>query len=286
MSKKFNTYERKKLFEARESGLSNTELKRGFGIKDNRTLERHLKLAEQEERSLLVDLEILKDAKANHLSEIRTLIEQWQVALATPQIHAVYPGTSSPIHDVEAHPLYGSLREHLPFPTLWRDHALFITKMSKYLETCKELRERIRERWKIQDTELARSFEDPILRLVDGTDEKLRYKLNIGVGHELKEFKYQVVVVNDTEVVRGRETAGQQFRMLNHEQCSKEALPDEYQKVADSIYETGASQAKGLFQALSELEAKLHKSLQEIQLRRDYIMYTCKLCPGQPRLSR
>jgi hypothetical protein len=285
MSKRFNYYDRKKLFEARESGLSDTELKRRFGIKDNRTLRRHLKLAEQEERALLVNLEFLKDAKANHLAEIRTLIEQWQVTLVTPQIHEVHPGTSSPIHGVEADPLYGSLREHLPFPTLWRDYSLFRSKISQYLETCKELRVGIRECWKFQDTELAPSFEEPILRLVAGRDT-LRYELYIVVGNELKEFKYQVLVVNGTEVVWGRESRVQKFKVLNHEQCSKEALPAEYQKVADSIYETGASQAKQLFQALKELEAKLHESLQEIQLRHDYIMYTCKLCPGQPRLSR
>ena len=285
MSKKFNYYDRRKLFEARQSGLSDTELKRRFGITDNRTLRRHLKLAEQEEQARFVNLEILKDAKTNHLAEIRTLIEQWQVSLVTPQIHEVYPGTSSPIHVVETHSLYGSLREHLPFPTLWRDYSIFSSKISQYLETCKELRKRNRESWIIQDTELAPSFDEPILRLIAGRDKALRYKLYIGVGHELKEFKYQVLVVNDTEVVRGRESAGQQFKVLNHEQCSKEALPTEYQEVADYIYKIGASQAKELLQALRELEAKLHKSLQEIQLRHDYIMYTCKLCPGQPRLS-
>ena len=36
----------------------------------------------------------------------------------------------------------------------------------------------------------------------------------------------------------------------------------------------------------NDLEPKIKDSLQEILLRRDYIMYTCKLCPGQPRLLR
>lgn len=286
MAKKFGYYERKKLFQARESGLSDTELKRQFGITDDRTLRKNLKLAEQEQQISLVNLEILKDAKANHLAEIRTLIEQWQAALITPQIHEVYPGTSSPIHVVETHPLFGSLREHLPFPTLWRDYKLFSKKILQYLETCKNLREGIRESWKIQDTELIPFFEEPILRLIAGRDQELRYQLGISVGHKLKELKYQVLVVNGTEVVRGRESAGQQFEMLDQERCIKEALPTAYQKIADSIYKIDAPQVKELFQALSELEAKLHKSLQEIQLRHDHIMYTCKLCPGQPRLSR
>ncbi len=285
MSKKFNYYDRTKLFEARESGLSDTELKRRFGITDNRTLRRHLRLAEQEERALHVNLEILKDAKANHLAEIRTLIEKWQLTLVTPQIYEVYQGTLLPMRDVEAHPLFGSLREHLPFPTLWRDYSIFSSKISQYLEACKKLREEIRESWVIQDTELA-SFEEPILRLIAGKDKELRYELYIATGHELKQFKYQVLVVNATDVVRGRESAGQQFKKLNHEQCSKETLPTEYQKVADNISKIYASQTAKLFETLRKLETKLNKSLQEILLRHDHIMYTCKLCPGQPRLSR
>ena len=46
------------------------------------------------------------------------------------------------------------------------------------------------------------------------------------------------------------------------------------------------SEIKRLLDDLKALGAKLHGSLQEVLLRRDHIMYTCKLCPGQPRLSR
>ena len=41
-----------------------------------------------------------------------------------------------------------------------------------------------------------------------------------------------------------------------------------------------------LFDDLSYLETKIHNSLEEILLRRDYILYTCNLCPGEPRLLR
>ncbi len=40
------------------------------------------------------------------------------------------------------------------------------------------------------------------------------------------------------------------------------------------------------FNQLEALMPKVHESLQEILLRRDYIMYTCRMCPGQPRLLR
>jgi len=41
-----------------------------------------------------------------------------------------------------------------------------------------------------------------------------------------------------------------------------------------------------LFDDLHYLEPKIHNSLEEILLRRDYILYTCNLCPGEPRLLR
>jgi len=39
-----------------------------------------------------------------------------------------------------------------------------------------------------------------------------------------------------------------------------------------------------LFGDLHNLETKLQDSLEEILLRRDYIMYTCRFCPGQLRI--
>jgi len=41
-----------------------------------------------------------------------------------------------------------------------------------------------------------------------------------------------------------------------------------------------------LFEDLRYLETKIHNYLEEILLRRDYILYTCDLCPGKPRLLR
>ena len=46
------------------------------------------------------------------------------------------------------------------------------------------------------------------------------------------------------------------------------------------------SDLKSLLEQLKSIEIKLHESLQEIQLRQDHIVYTCKLCPGQARLLR
>lgn len=61
----------------------------------------------------------------------------------------------------------------------------------------------------------------------------------------------------------------------------------QYKALSDQVMgsEVGAS-LKGRFNDLKALELKIHESLREILLRRDYIMYTCKLCPGQAKLLR
>lgn len=70
MAKKINYYDRKKLLETQLGGESNSDLKRKFGIKDDRTLFRHLKMAEQEEQTRLVKVGIIKDALLDHHAEI------------------------------------------------------------------------------------------------------------------------------------------------------------------------------------------------------------------------
>ena len=46
------------------------------------------------------------------------------------------------------------------------------------------------------------------------------------------------------------------------------------------------SQLTPLLDEIRSLEEKLRASLQEVLLRRDYIVYTCRLCPGQLRPLR
>lgn len=61
----------------------------------------------------------------------------------------------------------------------------------------------------------------------------------------------------------------------------------QYEALSDQVMgsEVGASLINR-FNDLKALELKMHESLKEILLRSDYIMYTCKLCPGQARLLR
>lgn len=235
MAKRLSYYDRKRLFEAMQSGLSNTKLKDKFGIADNRTLSRHLRMAEQEEEAKVVKMEILKDALVDHLAEVRTLIGKWKGSLSTPGVDSMYfdmPPT--PTQNIEANPLFGSLKGHLPFPTLWRNYANWKTKVRAYIDGCQKVMREIGETEK-------RSVTEDIFK-VWGAESTTKA---IGLSEPLKRMRKK------------------------------------YREVAEAD-----SDLKTLLEQLKPIEIKLHESLQEIQLRHDHIVYTCKLCPGQARLSR
>lgn len=234
MARKLSYGDRKKLLGAREQGLTDAELKSRFGIRDDRTLKRHLKLAEQEHEARLVKIEILKDALSAHLAEIRALMERWKSSIKTLPPGGVYFNMQHPTAGVESDPLFGCLRQHLPFPTLWRSYSIWVNKVQDCIQYCQKLMKEIKEKAK-------GSVSEDILNQW-GTESTAR-------------------ALQLTEAL---------FEMMS-----------DYKKSAESDPEL-----KRLLDELKSLEDKIHNSLQEILLRRDYIMYACKLCPGQPKLSR
>lgn len=235
MAKKLSYYDRKRLLEARQTGLSDAKLKEKFGIADKRTLYRQLKLAEQEEEVKAVKLEILKDALVEHLEEVSTLIGEWKGSISTPGVDEIYYDMPPiPTQNIETMSLFPSLKKHLPFPTLWRKYANWKTKVRAYIEGCQKV---MRE---IGETE-ERTVTEDVFKLW-GTESTTKV---IGLSEPL-------------------------HRMMK-----------KYRDVAEAD-----SDLKALLEQLKPIEIKLHESLQEIQLRHDHIVYTCKLCPGQARLLR
>ena len=235
MIRKLNQYDRKRLLEEQQSGASRTNLKRMFGIKDNRTLDRQIKLAMEEEQVWIVKSEIIKDALVAHTTEVSMLIGEWKSNISTPRAGSVYYGMPLiPTQNIENNPLFGSLREHLPFPTFWRDYATWKNKVRAYIEGCQEIMKEIGEAEK-------RSVSEDIYKEwgAESTSKAL------GLSEPLN-------------------------RMMGR-----------YNKAVET-----KSALKSLSEQLISIETKLHMNLQEIQLRRDHIMYTCKLCPGRSRLSR
>ena len=235
MAKKLSYYDRKELLEAQQTGLSDTKLKEKFGIADRRTLYRHLKLAEQEEEAKAMRLEIVKDALAGHLEEISNLIGEWKGNLSTPGVAGIFDGMPPiPTQNIEAMPLFPSLKKHLPFPVLWRNYTNWKTKVRAYIEGCQKVMNEIRETGK-------GSVDEDVIKQW-GTESITKA---IGLSEPFKRMwdKYIEAVEADSDL-------------------------------------------KSLSEQLKSIETKLHESLQEIQLRQDHIVYTCKLCPGQTRLLR
>ena len=110
MIRKLNQYDRKRLLEEQQSGASRTNLKRMFGIIDNRTLNRQIKLAMEEEQVWIVKSEIIKDALVAHLSEVSTRIGEWKSYISTPSAGSVYYDMPLlPTQNVEDNLLFSSV---------------------------------------------------------------------------------------------------------------------------------------------------------------------------------
>jgi hypothetical protein len=224
---------------------------------------------------------VFQKAREAHLNEIRSLIDDWWPEINAPEIFQVGLDFSGFILS-ENSPLYEGVKEHLPLPSFWQDYSNWKINRLKYIDTCKELRKQIRESWTIKETEIALSFEAPILRWLSGQDKTLQYELYIVQGHQATDLEYQLLQVNDCFTVEGRETKTRQFHRIKHEECCGETLPITYQKIADTFLGSEiAKQAKQLLRQSRELESKILSPLQQELTRREYNNYTCKLCPGQ-----
>ena len=279
MVKKFNYYDRKKLLEAQRSGESTSDLKRTFGIKDDRTLFRHLKMAEQEDQSRLVKVEIIKDALLGHHAEIRALIDQWKNTPRTPRPDEVYPGTLSPMETIKANPIFISLRDHLPFPTLWHNHLVYVKKLDDYIAGCNNLREEVAKKVKnwsgVED--VLENVAQPILRIIAEGESTINLK-----PYEFKLSEHSNYP--DKTMINAEDSP----IFTVSKETDSAYIEKQYQDYSEALLagETGTNLAALFSELKNDLEPKIKDSLQEILLRRDYIMYTCKLCPGQPRLLR
>lgn len=281
MVRKITYFDRKKMFEAREKGLSDAQIKAQFGIKDKRTLDRAMKLAQQEQQISVVRLQILKDALADHLGEIRSLIEEWLGHLRVPLPGEIRELTLSPASDLENYPLFGSLREHLPVPTLWRAYSIWANKVNEYVNLCKKVTEQCsQEVGKLEGVRRTTdSFARPILELLNNKIEGKTVK-----NHKFERKQYfkeesgERMLDFETLTVDGHEVL-EATRAL--------AYTDQYKALSDRILKSEmANNLVVMFGELKALEPKIRASLSEVLLKRDYIMYTCRFCPGQTRLSR
>ncbi len=295
MAKKLNSYNRRKLLEARERGLSDSEIKRQFGITDDRTLRRHLKLAEQELEARAVKTEILKEAIRDHIAELRQLIENWKAGIGIQAVTTSPSVMTDCMAFPHSNPLFGSLKDHLPFPTLWTDYNQWETKYRLYIANCTKLREEIQRE---ATTRMSLDFMNDNAtvshlssRLIDWILRQVEHKLQKvserGFEFLWKDFNAEIDK-QPTEVRRmSVNPGGELLEIYNQHEVNKEFYEKECLELLYSCLE-GETVANllALLDDLRQLETKIHNSLEEILLRRDYILYTCNLCPGKPKLLR
>jgi len=281
MAKRLNYSDRKKLIEARDKGLTDAEIKAQFGFIDDRTLKRHLRLAEHEQEARSVKIEILKDALASHLAEVRSLIEQWQSIITVPLMYEVFPETASRARPLESNPLFKSLKEHVPSPTLWRNYAIWINKLKEYINGCEKLKQdRVGEAGKWGELRpVAKSFFKPILKRLHenvvgekpkahGFEKRVEY-IDIE-GRPVPE--YEILVVDGLKTIEANDVL---------------AYKNQYQAFSDQVM--GSEIGSNLINQYNDIKVlgqKIAEFLREVLLRRDFIMYSCKLCPGQTKLLR
>lgn len=279
MPRKLTYSDRKRMIEARDKGSTAAQIKGQFGFKDDRTLSRHMKLAEHEQEARSVRVEILKDALANHLGKIGLLIEGWMDTIKTPLVYQASLATTLPVDAIESDDLFHSLRAHLPSPTLWRNYAVWKGHLERYVCDCKSLTHDMEEevaKW-VRMRRLTEHFSEPILRRlheiqVEGMKEathsfsKMVESVN-RQGRPVKEF--EILLVDGIKVVEGDDVM---------------AYEERYNVLSDKVLAGEAARAAvAEYRDLKAGEPKIRGALRDILIRRDYIMYTCKLCPGQAK---
>jgi len=296
MVKKLTIFDRRKLVEARERGLTDSEIKAQFGITDDRTLKRHLRLAEQEQEARLARTEILKDALRDHLAEMRQLIENWKAGIRIQPVDVHPDAMASSIMFIQSNRLFEGLKSHLPFPSLWRDYNQWEAKYKLYIANCQKLREEIQKQASTQmkldfasDSSNFSHFTSGLMYwILDHVQNKLERKDMKEVEFRWKDLRISVKEgVLEGKQMFGYPKEGELLEIINQPDINMGFYEKECKALLDScLSHESVANLIVLFDDLNALGPKIHHSLEEILLRRDYILYTCNLCPGRARLLR
>ena len=283
--KKFTLEQRKRMLEHLESGATAADLKREFSIRDPRTLQRQLRQARGEQTLQVARADIIKESLRDHLAEVRSLIENWRsdVKAPSPPSFARYP--LSVAEALEQTRLFESLREHLPFPELWRSYQALKLKWNEYITTCEDLHrqvvEKAKEKWGL--SLLEKNEQRPGLTASFSWDT-LDYAIKAAMGEFQGEMpRYAAGLLNP----QAPET---EYLMCNGRVILYAKDAEHYAEAHRSMITEWARSENvvGLVKLLSELRAlerRIQDVLEETLLRRDYILYSCRLCPGGAGLA-
>jgi len=212
-------------------------------------------------------------AQEGHLDEISSLINEWKNAINTSRIDEVYlQEDSAPWAEtwIEKNLLFKAVKEHLPIKSLWESYSRWKRAETRYRDACKKLRQRVRQTWTSQG-HIADSFEQPIMRNIE------RKRL----GQKIEKLEFWARDYNEKPGLTFKEFFAGGFRLV--EEIPMEANISEYEKkyqeILDEALKNDFAPLKKLFDNATGLQSGIQLALREILLRRDYIGYTCTLCP-------
>jgi hypothetical protein len=181
--------------------------------------------------------------------------------------------------------LFEGMHEHLPFPELWRNYQAIKRKWDEYAVTCKELHEQVvenaKEKWGLsllkrdeQRRGLATLFSwetlDRVIKVALGDSQAgTPYYTAAALNPQAPELEY---LMCDNRVILYSNQA------LNYEEDHRSMIAEwaRSEKVANLVK---------LLADLRELEKRIQDIVEETLLRRDYILYSCRLCLGGSRLA-
>ena len=239
-----------------------------------------------------VDPALVK-AKEEHFAEIRSLIEVWKDAVQTPKVDETslseegYLKVPFSKHEYQFNPLFDCLKEHLPFPTLWQNHSLWINRIPDYFDNCKNLIKEITE-----DNRVVKWLEEnPTREECVIVEPVLRCISDRALGKEPKLLNQPDPETGELESFMEITTKPGTYKFI--ERTSKTSFTTQgtiesvvYVDPAICTYyfnRPEATHVVDLFIELRDLEIKIRESLNEILIKRDYIIHTCQLCPEQAK---
>jgi hypothetical protein len=275
MSKRLQYSDRKELMKTRNEGLSDSELKSKFGLKDDRTLKRLIRMGEQEEEARSVKAKIMEGALINHYDEIGNVLKMLQTTVRIPMIYEVSTETTQRKSIVESNVLFKSTKKHLPNASLWRNYSDWVNNLETFVNNYNHLKKDIEdkaEKWGAFRI-VTNAFSIPIMMRLckKADDQQYIHAFDKTITPlQLPDKTYidmEMLGVDANNVLAAKDTQPYQSR---------------YQELSDRVIRsTIGIQVINQYNNLKELGASIDTYLNAIIIRRDYITYDCDLCPGQ-----
>ncbi|MCK4402564.1 MAG: hypothetical protein KAV98_02175, partial [Dehalococcoidia bacterium] len=269
--------QRKRMLRLHRDGATYAEIMKSFGIWDQRTMKRHLELAEEEERTERVRRRRLEDATAEHMAEIRELIIKWKDSIKLDAFK-IGQDTLTDCRNVEEGPLFKYLGEHLPFKSLWADYEAWKEKHAQYIDLGENLLEDLVKEGETKMELRVRGCDYPGSRLTPEFEKPMVKRLGLTLAGEKPvafHFSWQEATAQTGRAVMILCVDGENVIVVKTNGDKQKEYEKRYREVFDDCMQGDMmGRMKKLFNALCTLKDKIQRQLEEILVRRDYIRYS------------